>query len=352
MNYNTGLKSIKSLDKDNFNAIDMAKFVAAIFIMLIHCGNIFTNEVTYLLILNVICRYGVPFFFVATGFFLFRKIKFTNGKIQKSKENFRIFLNYEKRICILYLIWSAVYCGLRYYEYCKTAFGKYNFWKDFLVSLIFSESYYHMWYLLSIIFAIPVIYFILRFIKLKYVCVIVVILYIVEALTYGYSWLPGVNTLSEKVDKIRIIGVAFFRAVPLILTGMMCLKNRLTYKKKIIGFIICAILNIVEVVLIYLVAGDPGKYSYIFTTLPLAFFLFSTISEIKLNCNKKICVLLRKSSTLIYCIHPLIYYFIMPLELPSVFINFAISIIIVISVSFLLVWLSDKKTFKFLKFLF
>lgn len=352
MNGNTELKRLKNTDTDNLNAVDIAKFIAAILIMMIHYGSIFTNEVTYLLILNVVCRYGVPFFFVATGFFLFRKFKFTNEKIEKSKENFKIFLNYEKRICILYLIWSAVYCVLRYYEYCKTAFGQYNFWKDFFVSFISDQTYYHMWYLLSIIFAVPVMYFLLRFIKIKYVCIIAVILYVIEALSYGYTWLPGVDSLLTMMLKTKTVGVAIFRAMPLILIGIVCLKNNLTYKKKVIGLIICAVLNVVEVLAIYLIGNDPGRYSYIFTTLPLAFFLFSTISETKLNCNKKICTYFRKTSTLIYCIHPLVYYFIEPLELPFIFINFIICVIIVLLISFALVWLSEKKLFTFLKFLF
>ena len=349
INSNTELKSPNN---GNFNFIDIAKFVSSIFIMMIHYSSIYKNKITYLLILNVICRYGVPFFFVTTGFFLFKKFKFKNGKIKKSKKNFRNFLNYEKRICVLYLIWSVAYCGLRYYEYCTKSFGEYNFWKDFFVSFIFEQTYYHMWYLLSIIFAVPIMYFLLRFIKIKYVCIIAVVLYVIEALSYGYTWLPDVDSLLAMILKTKILGVAIFRAMPLILTGMVCLKNKLTYKKKIIGFIICAVLNIVEVLVIYLIGNDLGRYSYIFTTLPLAFFLFSIISEIKLNCSKKLCIYFRKSSTLIYCIHPLVYYFITPLEFPSVFINFAICIIIVLAISFVIIWLSDKKIFAFLQFLF
>lgn len=337
---------------DNFNAIDIGKFVAAILVMFIHCKKLFYNEVLNLVVINIICRYAVPFFFVATGFFFFRKLKYVDGKIEKDKENFSFFINYEKRIVILYLVWSAVYCGLRYYDYCKNFWGQYNFIKDFLVDFTISESYYHMWYLLSMIFAVPVIYFLLRFIKIKYVCIITLLLYIVEVLVYGYNWIPQIAVFSAIVDKTHIFGVALLRTVPLILIGLFCLNSKLNFKKRIVGLIVCVILNVFEILMLYVVTNGTGRYSYIFTTLPLAFFIFGVVSEIKVNCNKNICIYLRKSSTIVYCIHPLVYFFIERIEFVSSWINFCISLAICMMFASIIIWLSSKRVFNFLKYLY
>lgn len=126
----------ETLNQKNYCMIDIAKFIAAIFVMFIHCGSLFSNEWVSLLFVDVLCRYAVPFFFISSGFFLFKKVKFKNGKMEKTKENFKNFFKYELRIVILYTVWSLIYGCLRFYEY-HAINADYNFFKDYIISVFF-----------------------------------------------------------------------------------------------------------------------------------------------------------------------------------------------------------------------
>lgn len=336
----------------SYCVLDIAKCVAAILIVFIHHGFLFTNKWTALLFVNVLCRYAVPFFFVSSGFFLFKKITFKKGKIEKKKENFQIFLKYEIRIVILYSVWSLIYGALRFYDY-STINGDYSFLKDYIASLLFSGSYYHFWYLLSIIIAIPIIYFILRFIEIKYAILMSIILYALGTLAYAYYWLPGITAYVELYNASQILGVAISRALPLIIISLIFISYKPLSKKLSIGMlVICVILNIAEVLFLNLYTENAGNYSYVITTLPLAICVFSVLTNINITINKNVCSYMRRISTIIYCVHPLVYYFINMLDFPTMWINFGLTILICFGFSFLLIWLSDFKYGKVLKYLY
>lgn len=342
----------KTLGNKNYCAIDIAKFVAAIFVMFIHYSSLFSNKWTELFFVNVLCRYAVPFFFISTGFFLLKKIKFKNGKMEKSVENYKIFLKYEIRIVILYMIWSIIYGALRLYEYFASNVD-YSFLKDYIVSLFFVGSYYHLWYLLSVIIALPVIYLILSFVKVKCAIVGAVILYILGTVAYAYYWLPNITIYVELCDTSQILGIALSRALPLIIISLILINYKPLSKKLSIGLlVICISLNIVEVLLLNLFTENTSNYSYIVTTLPLSICVFSVLSNINITINKKACSYMRKFSTIIYCVHPLVYYFVNMLTFPTLWMNFGLSLIICLAFSFLLTWLSDLKYGKFLKYLY
>lgn len=342
----------KTLNKKNYCAIDIAKFIAAILVMLVHMSGLFENKWVHLFVANILCRYAVPFYFISSGFFLFKKVTFENGKMEKSKENFRIFLKYEVRIVILYAIWSLIYGALRFYEYTVTN-AEYSFFKDYIISVIFSYSYYHTWYLLSIIMAVPFIYLMLRFVKVKYTFILSAILYILGAVVYSYYWLPYVDMFVNVHNYIQTFGDAIFRAMPLIMMSLLFVNYKsLSKKNSAILLILFIVLNIAEVLLLNIFTENSGRYSYVITTLPLAICVFSVISNINITVNKQLCSYLRKASTIIYCVHPLVYYFITKITFPSLWINFALSLVICLVFSFLLIWLSDLKHGKVLKYLY
>lgn len=343
---------LNSLNKKNYCAIDIAKLVSAILVMFIHYADLFPNKWAKVLVVGDICSYAVPFFFISSAFFLFRKLTFKNGKLEKSKDNFKTFLKYELRLIILYGIWSVIYGVLRYYEYIKTG-GGYNFFKDYIISTVLSKSYYHLWYLLSIIVAIPFIYLVLRFIKVKYALILSAILYVGGAIAFSYFWLPGVSAYVELYNASKIFGLALLRALPLMVVSLLFICFKPVSKKLSIGLLVLfVVLNTAEILLISLYTENSGFYGFVFTTLPLAICVFAVISNINIPVSKKACSYIRRTSTIIYCVHPLVYYFITPIALPSPWINFAISLAICVAFSLLLIWLSDLKHGKVLKYLY
>ena len=84
--------------KTNYNGIDLARFIFACLIPLLHI-NLPGAIVPY--IQQYISRLGVPFFFAVSGMFLYRK---NNGIY-----NFDLLWKFAKRIGILLLVWVAIY---------------------------------------------------------------------------------------------------------------------------------------------------------------------------------------------------------------------------------------------------
>ena len=92
--------------KNDFAGVDFTKFIMAIFVVAIHThpfkgidSNLFVN------IWNVIITFAVPYFFIASGFFLFLKV---NKETDKSLQLVKI-KTYGKRIIKLYIYWNILY---------------------------------------------------------------------------------------------------------------------------------------------------------------------------------------------------------------------------------------------------
>lgn len=337
---------------NNYDSIDISRIFAALFVVCIHTSSFINNELYNLIFINVICRYAVPFFYIASGFFFFKKIEFTNHRIKKCKKNFEIFLIYEKRIIILYVIWSAVYGLVKYYSFCKTAPNEYNFFKDFLVSCVIGDSYYHMWYLLSMIFAIPLAYFLLRFVGIKITVIISGALYLLGSLAYAYSWLPIISNLANILDKTKTIGIAFDRALPLIIVGLICFLYKHKNKRlTIIMLALCILLNLIEIMFLYLHCGTSLKSSYVITTIPLAYFIFTCLQNIKIDISQKVCIYFRKMSTIIYCVHPLIIFILTELNINLGFTSFILILSISLLIASMTVYLSKFKYLRWLKYI-
>ena len=58
--------------KKTFESIDLAEFIASVLVFAMHCGVL--NDYKYVSIVpQLLARWGVPFFFVCSAFFLFSK---------------------------------------------------------------------------------------------------------------------------------------------------------------------------------------------------------------------------------------------------------------------------------------
>lgn len=121
-----------------YAAIDFARVVGAFLVITLHADpfRAGVNQFVHFFEFGV-TRIAVPFFFVASGFFLFYTIK--NGK----------FYNWAARLFKLYIVWMIIYsvfwlpgrvAGGGEYLVLKLA-------KDFLI------GYYHLWFLSALVLA-------------------------------------------------------------------------------------------------------------------------------------------------------------------------------------------------------
>jgi serine/alanine racemase len=89
--------------KKQYYCVDLFKFICALMVVAIHIAPLssYSTLINYG-IQNYLARVAVPFFFVASGYFLFRKTSYEN--FDKT-----IPLAYAKRIFRLYVIWTVIY---------------------------------------------------------------------------------------------------------------------------------------------------------------------------------------------------------------------------------------------------
>lgn len=153
--------------------------------------------------INLFCRIAVYFFFIVSAYFFFQKIQFNeNGKIKNCKDNWNTLKKYFVRMTTLYLVWTAIYLipniFMWYQENCLTLA---NF-KGYILSVFLNSSYYHLWFLISLIYAIPMMYIVLLLINKRALIVISLIIYIVGLLfgTYCFIETPfnGIYDLLSK----------------------------------------------------------------------------------------------------------------------------------------------------------
>lgn len=350
----------KQLSKNNHNAIDIAKFIAAFLVITIHCNPLTSfNEIFNNYFVNTVSRIAVPFFFACSGFFFFKKLEFKNGKIINCKENRKKLYKYVGRIFLLYAIWSVIYLMWQIPEWHSTGWLSVNAFIDYAISFILSGSYYHMWYILYLIFATVFGYFILSFFKKSVVIFMATILYILGMLSYSYFW---VNFLPCDVfiiisNNLGALWGAATRAFPLIITGYYVgtAKHKPSAKLSLLLFSISFILLSAEYYALNTFTSNHEYFSYIIFTVPCQYFLFSFILSIKSGEASEKFIYLRNSSTIIYCLHPMIINLLKLIpdfyDSNSVLQYISVAIISLL-LSLIIVKLSKKKVFRFLKYLY
>lgn len=142
------------IETKEFSYVDYMKFLMACFVIGIHTwlSSIFSNTAIKEIV-NLLFSIAVPYFFICSGFFLFRK-----G--DKTDINHRI-IQYSKGLISMYIIWTLIYLPYTVYAYYTDGL---SFRKGFLAFIrgflfIGEHSYsWPLWYLLALIIAVGLIY--------------------------------------------------------------------------------------------------------------------------------------------------------------------------------------------------
>lgn len=190
--------SSKECQKRQFPSIDVMKLVCAILVVASHTNPLSSvNEYLNYGLVQYIARLGVPFFFVAAGYFCFRKTTLENF-------NSRIPFEYAKRIFTLYFIWTAIY----FPQICYNVYENGNGIKigviDRIRNLMF-VGYHHLWYLLSTVQAVLIITFALKKgLKIEKIVLAGAMLYMVGLLGQSYFEIlrPLTNTILWKALRL------------------------------------------------------------------------------------------------------------------------------------------------------
>ena len=165
-----------------YNGLDIAKFIMAIFIVMLH-SSLFI-EISYnihYLFEYAITRVGVPFFFIVSGFLLYRKIDI-------KKISFKAIKKYNMHILRLYSVWSLLYLPIIIHDnIIKDNKGVVHGIIIVFRNTIMSGSYLHLWFLQALIVSSLIVTILLYFkVSTKMIFLISGILYCVGLLGQAY----------------------------------------------------------------------------------------------------------------------------------------------------------------------
>lgn len=136
--------------KLQFAALDRFKFAAALLVIAIHTGPLMSRDpYADFLLTSIAARVAVPFFFMASAFFFFRK--WTEDQ-RRNRETLRRFLH---RIAALYLLSIVLYLPLNVYV---GYFGDELSIVSAIRDIVFDGTFYHLWYLPALMLGMVLTY--------------------------------------------------------------------------------------------------------------------------------------------------------------------------------------------------
>ena len=172
----------------NYVWLDRFRLIAALLVIAIHTSPLasFSGEGDFFFT-RVLARIAVPFFLMVTGFFF----PSDPGQLWKSL----------KKLCLLYGGSILLYLPLGLYA------GHYRalYFTDALRMLLFDGSFYHLWYFPAAITGIILVFALKRVLRLRWVCVISVVLYVIGL--FGDSYFG----LAEKLPPVKAAYEGMFR---------------------------------------------------------------------------------------------------------------------------------------------
>jgi hypothetical protein len=296
--------------KENNNTIDIVKLICAVLVVSIHTQPLISfNRTGNFIMEEIIARMAVPFFFICSGYFLFNKVNINNGRMDRGFSNLNIFKKVVVHLINIYVFWTLFYLAWWIPFWYHGGFLTLANLKGYLLSFLINGSYYHLWYVVSLIYGLGFTYLIFRVLPIRLVIITGVIFYLIGTFSYSYTWIFSNNYLIthfiKLYDSFESISLGIFRAFPYITIGFFFSKCQIRIGKLLSLLLgsLCLLLVGVEVWLLKSYENS-SNLSYVLFTGALAFFVFYNTSNIKLNDNK-IYIILRKMSSIIYFVHPM-----------------------------------------------
>lgn len=131
-----------------YSAIDLFKLFAAILVVAIHTHPFYPTVLDYYF--TCFCRIAVPFFFVATSFFFFRK---PDADIRK----------YNTRMLTIYILWFVIELPIVYHKFFIEFDRSLPLqMANFARCLLFSNTWGASWYIMACVISVNIIYYLTR----------------------------------------------------------------------------------------------------------------------------------------------------------------------------------------------
>jgi len=283
-----------------YSGIDNFRIICALLVVGIHTYplSVINDELNFI-VFHIFARVAVPFFLMATGYFIVPKYLININDVRKPT----LPVNFLRKTSLIYFGASLLYLPVSIYA------GYYsgNIIASIFSNILFDGMFYHLWYLPASIIGVLVLYLLAYRFSFRVIICITVFLYFIGLFRDSYygiiSGIPIIDTFYTTIFQLFSYtrnGI-LFAPVFLALGGWIAQTQQKQSKKmNIIGFIISLLIMSAEGILIYTCGISRHDSMYIFL-LPCMYFLFCTL----LQCHGRSFPAIRDVSLYIYILHPM-----------------------------------------------
>lgn len=282
------------------NSIDIVRLIAAILVVAIH-----TQAITWFSgysngNIQILTRVAVPFFFCTSGYFLHKN--YINSGCPAIAATFW-------KTVKLYTLLSLVYFPV---IFLSNPVLLHEPKKWMLVDFLLNGSYYHLWYMVGIIYSIAMVYLICKLNLSKVLLPLAIVCYVIGLLGTSYygigSRLTALNVLFDSgwflsIRRILLMGFPFTALGWAILEGK--LKLRISKKHLLFATTLVALLFVAEIVAVT-VTGMSRTIEITVFLYPLLFLLFQICLVYPLEGKGKIASACRDTANFTYFWHPVV----------------------------------------------
>lgn len=310
-------------------SVDIAKFLCAIFVIGIHTRPLSgLSELADFVLCDIIFRVAVPFFAVCTGYYLTRKMD-----SMRSGDSWPIVKSMAFRFLLLYFLWSVFYLIVLSVSWYKAGILELSSYIGWFKSFLIGSSYYHLWYLAQLFWALFPFYLIVKFINPQWHTLLASSLWLLGVFVYVYSDVLGIGqSFVQAYNRFGALTGMIGRMLPLLLAGTI-LARRPFPNHNTSAFISLLFLCCLTFEVFLLRHQGASRFSYILFTLPLAFSLFYFIESIVLKCSIDT-KSLSKASMNVYLLHPAVLFFLSEIGVHSSLLIFILGVLITVAVVF------------------
>ena len=315
--------------KQTNSAIDVGKIFFCICIIALHTGLFMScSASTNYYITKIVLRLAVPFFFVASGYFLGKKL----CKIGISEYQ-TVILNYCRRLLIPLLVFEAI----NFMESCIFNYLNGSSLGDIFMKTVKAAIFYPpgaLWFIQACIVAAMLLLPFLKGKRLGLALVIGFILYLFGLLCNNYHFLVE-DTVMQRVvdfymDYCRTARNGLFVGFLLIGLGIKCAQIEWKESRVIKYLIIAGGIYVLEILFLRnKIPADDG--ALLISHILIAPMLLLMLSQSKYTINYKLSILLRNLSTGMYLLHKPIL-FLVAIGTGSVILRFSITTIIALGI--------------------
>lgn len=281
---------------ESYSGIDYFRFIAALLIVAIHTSPLSSfSETGNFIFTRIVSRVAVPFFFMTSGFFLISRYTCNAEKLEA----------FIKKTTLIYGVAILLYIPINVYNgYFKMD----NLLPNIIKDIVFDGTLYHLWYLPASIIGAAIAWYLVKQWAYRKAFAVTLVLYIVGLFGDSYYGIaeniPSLNSFYHLIFQVSDYtrnGI-FFAPIFFVLGGYISdNKDKLSFKKSIIGFTTCFSLMFAEALTLHRFELQRHDSMYVFL-LPSICFLFYFLMHFKGKNRAQ----LRTISLIIYIIHPFV----------------------------------------------